>query len=135
MRSIAVPAAPPGQPEPERVATGRFFVTDVYRGLEPEVARGRVKSIRIMEQLPKTVNTTWYRVYDQGPLMSGGTHLLCETLLGLRARRRGRLGLVRGPRGKGTLFPGVRCRGPGTATHDLRDAAHAGRGPGLHRLS
>ena len=26
-----------------------------------------------MEQLPKTVNTTWYRVYDQGPLMSGGT--------------------------------------------------------------
>ncbi len=70
---VEVPAAPPGQPRGERVALGTFAVTDVYRGLEPEVERGRVKWIRIMEQLPKTVNTTWYRVYDQGPLMSAGT--------------------------------------------------------------
>ena len=70
---VDVPAAPPGQLDAEQVATGRFAVTDVYRGLGSEVARGRVKSIRIMEQLPKTVNTTWYRVYDQGPVMSGGT--------------------------------------------------------------
>lgn len=71
--AVEVPAAPPGQPSAARVATGRYVAADVYRGLEPAVARGRVKSIRIMEQLPKTVNTTWHRAYDQGPLMAGGT--------------------------------------------------------------
>lgn len=73
IRYVDVPAAPPGQPEAERVALGCFAVTDVYIGLEPAVARGRVEAIRIMEQIPKTVDTTWHRAYDQGPLMSGGT--------------------------------------------------------------
>jgi len=73
VRYLDVPAAPPGQPKSERVATGHFAVTDIYQGLGPDVARGRIHSIRIMEQIPKTVDTTWYRVYDQGPLMSGGT--------------------------------------------------------------
>jgi len=74
VKAVDVPAAASGQPAKEKVPLGLLFVQDVYRGLGPEVARGRVKSIRIMEQLPKTVNTTWYRVYDQGPLMSAVTY-------------------------------------------------------------
>ena len=68
---VDVPAAPPGQAKPERVPVGRFYVADIYQGLA-SIEHGRAKSIRIMEQLPKTVNTTWNRAYDQGPLMSGG---------------------------------------------------------------
>ena len=72
--TLRVPAAPPGQPHAEDVALGYLMVTDVYRGIAPEVARGRVKSIRIMEQLPKTMNRTWNHVLDQGPLMSASTY-------------------------------------------------------------
>ena len=74
VKTIDVAEAAPGQPAKEKVAVGFYFVQDVYRGMGPEVARGRVKSIRIMEQIPKTVNTTWYRAYDQGPLMSAVTY-------------------------------------------------------------
>lgn len=71
---LHVPAAPPGQPEAEDVSLGRLMVTDVYRGLAPTVTRGRIKAIRIMEQLPKTVNRTWNTVMDQGPLLSASTY-------------------------------------------------------------
>ncbi|MEI6647159.1 MAG: hypothetical protein WCP12_14070 [bacterium] len=71
--TMTVPAAPPGQMREEKVATGLYVVTDVYQGLDGAIAQGRAKAIRIMEQVPKTVNTTWWRVYDQGPLMAGGT--------------------------------------------------------------
>ena len=74
VKTVDVPEAAPGQPAKEKVSVGFYFVQDVYQGLGPEVARGRVKSIRIMEQIPKTVNTTWYRAYDQGPLMSAVTY-------------------------------------------------------------
>lgn len=72
--AIEVPAAPPGQPKAETVPLGRFMVADVYHGLEPAVARGRVRSIRIMEQLPKTVDRTWNTVMDQGPLMGASSY-------------------------------------------------------------
>jgi len=38
-------------PEGERPEEGRFFVVDVYRGLEPAVKRGRVKYIRVCQEL------------------------------------------------------------------------------------
>ncbi|MCL1921279.1 MAG: hypothetical protein FWG50_09425 [Kiritimatiellaeota bacterium] len=72
--TVRVPAAPPGQPQEEDVALGYLMVTDVYSGLAPHVARGRVKTLRIMEQLPKTMNRTWNPVLDQGPLMSAATY-------------------------------------------------------------
>ena len=71
---VRVPASPPGQPRAETVALGNLLVADVYQGLGPEVERGRAKLIRIMEQLPKTVNRTWYTMNDQGPLMGAGTY-------------------------------------------------------------
>jgi mono/diheme cytochrome c family protein len=72
--AIAVPAAPPGQPAATNVPLARLMLTDVYRGLPSSIKRGDVASIRIMEQLPKTVNRTWYKVMDQGPLMSASTY-------------------------------------------------------------
>lgn len=71
---VHVPAAPPGQPEAADVALGRLMIADVYRGLSPTITRGRIKSIRIMEQLPKTVNRTWNCVMDQGPLMGASSY-------------------------------------------------------------
>ncbi len=73
-RTLHVPAAPPGQLADADVPLGRFMLSDVYRGLEPTIQRGRVKHIRIMEQLPKTVNRTWYTVMDQGPLMGASSY-------------------------------------------------------------
>ena len=74
VRALHVPAAPPGQLSAADVPLGRFIVSDVYRGLEPTVQRGRIKHIRIMEQLPKTVDRTWYTVMDQGPLMGASSY-------------------------------------------------------------
>lgn len=52
---------------------GTALLTDVYRGLEPYVKRGQVKSIRIMEQVRKSVDLN-RRAYDQSPVMSYGTY-------------------------------------------------------------
>jgi len=71
---LRVPAAPPGQPEAADVPLGRLMVADVYRGLAPAVARGQVKFIRIMEQMPKTVDRTWNFVMDQGPLLGASSY-------------------------------------------------------------
>ena len=43
------------------------------RALEPVIARGRVKSIRVMEQVRKTEDLV-SRAYDQSPVMSYGTY-------------------------------------------------------------
>jgi hypothetical protein len=72
--TFRVPAAPPGQPRAADVPLGRFLVSDVYAGVEPAIRRGEVAAIRIMEQLPKTVDRTWHFVYDQGPLMGAGSY-------------------------------------------------------------
>jgi hypothetical protein len=67
--------APP-VPPPESTgdgAMGTFLLTDVYRGLEPVVSRGRVKYLRVMEQVRKTEDLR-SRAYDQSPVMSYGTY-------------------------------------------------------------
>ncbi|MCF7974244.1 MAG: DUF1080 domain-containing protein [Phycisphaerae bacterium] len=74
VRTLHVPAAPPGQPDDLDVPLGTFFLADVYQGLQPYVRRGQVKTLRIMEQLPKTVDRTWYTVLDQGPLMGASSY-------------------------------------------------------------
>ena len=74
VRELHVPAAPPGQPEAADVPLGTFLLADVYNGLAPHVTRGQVRHIRIMEQLPKTVDRTWYTVMDQGPLMGASSY-------------------------------------------------------------
>lgn len=82
------PAVRPGEPDlPEEYARdaqpmGVCFLADVYRGLEPTIERGRVKSIRIMEQVRKTedIPVTPHvvdfgpRAYDQSPTMSYATY-------------------------------------------------------------
>jgi len=62
------------EPKPaDAVPTGTVMLADVYRGLEPVIARGRVKAIRIMEQMRKTRDLAG-RAYDQSPVMSYGTY-------------------------------------------------------------
>ena len=53
--------------------TGTFLLADVYRGLEPAIQRGRVKFLRVMEQVRKTEDLR-ARAYDQSPVMSYGTY-------------------------------------------------------------
>ena len=73
-KTITVPAAPPGQPTDETVSVGYLYVADVLRGIAESVAREDVKAVRIMEQLPKTVNLGNPRAYDQSPLIGVGTY-------------------------------------------------------------
>ncbi len=54
-------------------STGTVMLADVYDGLEPTIARGRVKTIRVMEQVRKTEDLV-SRAFDQSPLMSYGTY-------------------------------------------------------------
>jgi len=56
----------------DSVEWGTVLVADVYQGL-PEIERGRVKYIQIMEQVRKTADLT-SRAYDQSPVMSYATY-------------------------------------------------------------
>ena len=73
-KTYAVEAAPPGQPERETVGVGRIIISDVYRGLDGKVPKGTVTHVRVMEQLPKTVNRSWNGVLDQGPLLGASSY-------------------------------------------------------------
>ncbi|QNN22847.1 hypothetical protein HED60_11405 [Planctomycetales bacterium ZRK34] len=42
-------------PAHEESAEGTFFVADVYAGLEPAVSRGQVKYLRVVEEVPSTL--------------------------------------------------------------------------------
>ena len=72
--TLTVEAAPPGQPERETVPLGRLMVSDVRQGFASALPDGEIRFIRIMEQLPKTMNRTWNFIMDQGPLMSASTY-------------------------------------------------------------
>jgi len=61
-----------GNAQEDHLQWGTALVADVYRGL-PGIERGRVKHLRIMEQMRKTRDLT-HRAYDQSPLMSYATY-------------------------------------------------------------
>ncbi len=68
-------AAPPLiQPQAARLpgASGAFLLVDVYRGLQG-IERGRVKYLRVMEQVRKTEDLV-SRAFDQSPVMSYATY-------------------------------------------------------------
>ena len=65
------PTTPNATPGDGALAT--FLLADVYRGLEPSIARGRVKSLRVMEQVRKSEELV-SRAYDQSPVMGYGTY-------------------------------------------------------------
>ena len=73
-RTYTLPAAPPGQDHEEKVPLGYLLVSDVYKGLDGKVPRGTVTHVRVMEQLPKTVNRLWTGVLDQGPIMGASSY-------------------------------------------------------------
>ena len=73
-KTVTLPKCPPGQREEEKVGVGYLFVSDVQQGVATNVALSEMRHIRIMEQIPKTMNRTWDFVLDQGPLMSAGTY-------------------------------------------------------------
>lgn len=52
---------------------GECMLVDVYRGLTPTIERGRVRYLRIMEQVRKTADLD-SRAYDQSPVMSYATY-------------------------------------------------------------
>ena len=61
----------PKKPEGE----GRFFVVDVYQGLEDKgVTRGMVKQLRVMSQSPKKYNTEGPRYSDHYPAIGEGSY-------------------------------------------------------------
>ena len=57
---------------PEGAGTGTFLLADVYRGLTG-IARGRVRYLRVMEQVRKTEDLV-SRAFDQSPVMSYATY-------------------------------------------------------------
>ena len=61
-----------GDPREEHLQWGTALVGDVYQGL-PQIERGRVKYIQVMEQIRKKADLT-SRAYDQSPLMSYATY-------------------------------------------------------------
>lgn len=64
-----------GPPPAEATGEGRFFCFDVYQGLlEKGVARGQVKQLRVMSQLPKKYNTEGPRYSDHYPAIGEGTY-------------------------------------------------------------
>ena len=124
VRTLHVPAAPPGQPADADVPLGRFIVSDVYRGLEPTVQRGRVKHIRIMEQLPKTVDRTWYTVMDQGPLM-GASSYYAKRVWGYAPVEADGSAYFEAPAGKELYFQACDEEGRELQRMTSGDAAHA----------
>ncbi|MBO4287611.1 MAG: PD40 domain-containing protein [Kiritimatiellae bacterium] len=74
VKRVKIPAAPPALPSDEEVSVGYLYVADVMRGYAEGVAREDVKAVRIMEQLPKVIEVSGRRAYDQSPLMSVGTY-------------------------------------------------------------
>ncbi|MBR5626863.1 MAG: DUF1080 domain-containing protein [Thermoguttaceae bacterium] len=52
---------------------GTVILVDVYNGISPVVEPGKVKSIRIMEQIRKTEDLV-NRAYDQSPVIGYGTY-------------------------------------------------------------
>ena len=74
LRPTPVPVAIPSRVQTaSEDAWGVVMLADVYRGLEPVIQRGRVKSLRVMEQVRKTEDLK-SRAFDQSPVMSYGTY-------------------------------------------------------------
>ncbi|HUT60551.1 MAG TPA: family 16 glycoside hydrolase [Phycisphaerae bacterium] len=73
LRPVPVPPVIASRAQPPDARDGTFLLVDVYRGLEPTIARGRVKYLRVMEQVRKTEDLV-NRAYDQSPVMSYGTY-------------------------------------------------------------
>jgi hypothetical protein len=69
-----------GEP-PTEAGEGSFFVQDIYQGLEQQgVARGSVKTMRVIRQTPKKWNTEGPRHQDHYPLVGYGTYYVKENL-------------------------------------------------------
>lgn len=74
VKEIVVPETSPTRPWPERVKVGTLYVTDVANAVGGRLESGRVKAVRILQQVEKEVEAGWTRVFDQQPLMSAGTY-------------------------------------------------------------
>ncbi|MBN1418686.1 MAG: PD40 domain-containing protein [Planctomycetes bacterium] len=69
------------KPEDEAPPSGVFYVTDVYRGL-PGIARGSVKHLRIVEEIPKPVSADCPGFAIQYPVISNRGHLALKRIWG-----------------------------------------------------
>jgi len=69
------------RPHREPEGTGAFYVADVYQGL-PGIARGEVKYLRVIEEVPKPVSADCPGFAIQYPVISNRGHLALKRLLG-----------------------------------------------------
>jgi len=75
-----LPQTYPGQVPRAPKGHGTFYVHDIYQGLEDKgVARGQVKALRIMSQVPKKYNTEGPRYHDHYPVMGHGSYYVKYT--------------------------------------------------------
>ena len=72
LRVATSPPSIPALTASDTNLTGTFLLVDVYRGLEG-IERGRVKYLRVMEQVRKTEDLV-NRAFDQSPVMSYATY-------------------------------------------------------------
>ena len=67
--NVAGEVRPSGE---DRPASATVYLLDVYNGLEPDVARGQVKALRVIEELHKGVRTSVLGFGFQRPVISCG---------------------------------------------------------------
>ncbi len=77
LRPTAVPPVLAERSSPQAEVPATFVLTDVYQGLTG-IERGRVKALRIMEQVRKTEDLQ-QRAFDESPVMSYGTYYAKRT--------------------------------------------------------
>ena len=145
----AAAARPTDPPQSSRSGLGQFVVADVYRGLEPAVARGTVKYLRVcqevrsdLEQLPngeyRKDHEPFQDFYAAPTHMVSGPYgwpsYVAKASLGTGAGRRGRLGQLLRPGRQGAVLPGARRELQRGAADAERGAVAAGREAELHRL-
>ncbi len=81
LRSRPLPRSIVRSEAPQEAGEGVFYVQDVYNGLaEQGVARGQVKSLRVMRPLPKRYNTEGPRFHDHYPVIGYGSYYVKENL-------------------------------------------------------
>ena len=89
------------------------YLVDVYQGLEPQVKRGQVKGIRVVEELPKQFRTDVLGFGFQRPVISCGAAYAAKKVWGTAAVEDDGSAYFKVPTGKALYFIAVDSSGVG----------------------
>ena len=144
------PVLSPQDPQAVEEEMGQFTLADVYQGLAPAVPRGKVKYIRVCQEIRSDAGAIAQRRVPQGPragvpgfLRHAGppgerpvrlAELRGQGLVGHRAGRARRLGEFLRPGREGALFRGPRREPQRNPADAERGAVAAGRAARLRGL-